>query len=207
MLPTAPPATCRRSRHSTLQPARASSVAATRPFGPAPITTASTVTFPRLSQQTRPPHDQVGEPAAAFHACQLSNLIAAWAVTAKGPAPPCGGPGLFGVARCLVRVAVTAVTVTGVGLLLRRLLRDDRLGRQQHAGDRGGVADRGAGHLHRVDDPLLDEVAVLPRRSVEALALAELAGAVDGHAALEARVGRDPVRRLVERLAHDLDAE
>jgi hypothetical protein len=43
-LPTAPLATGRRSTTSTLQPARASSVAATRALQPVPITTASTAT-------------------------------------------------------------------------------------------------------------------------------------------------------------------
>src|SRR3954471_17481697 len=166
MLPTAPPATCRRSRSSTLQPARASSVAATSPFGPAPITTASTVTRSPFHNAPRPP---------PFRRAK-------------------GGGRRSAVGLVAVAVAAVAVAMTRVGLLLRRLLRDDRLGRQQHAGDGGGVADRGAGDLDRVDDPLLDQVAVLTGRRVESLTLAELAGPVDGDATLEARVRRDPVR-------------
>ena len=61
------------------------------------------------------------------------------------------------------------VAVTGRGgLLVLGLLDDQRLGRQQHAGDRGGVDQRGAGDLDRVEDALGDQVAVLAGRGVVA---------------------------------------
>src|SRR5690349_5783891 len=54
------------------------------------------------------------------------------------------------------------------GPLLFRLLGDHRLGRDQKTGDGAGILQRRAHHLGRIDHALLDEVAVLAGRSVEA---------------------------------------
>src|SRR3954454_7479224 len=72
-------------------------------------------------------------------------------------------------ASVAVPVPVTVAGPCGVVLLLG-LVHDQGLGGQQHAGDRRGVHQRGAGHLDRVEDALGDQVAVLARRGVVALA-------------------------------------
>src|SRR3954453_10119233 len=99
-----------------------------------------------------------------------------------------------------------AVTVPGFGLLLGRPLRDDGLGRQQHAGDRGRVAYRGAGDLDRVDDTGLHQVAVLPGRGIQAVAGGQLPHLAHDDVALVSCVLRDPAQRLDERRADDVDA-
>ena len=60
-----------------------------------------------------------------------------------------------------VAVAV-AVATGGAGRLLLLLLHDERVGGEHHRRDRGGVAQRGAGDLDRVDDAGLDEVPYSP---------------------------------------------
>src|SRR5687767_8549539 len=68
-------------------------------------------------------------------------------------------------------VTVYSVRVTGVGVFLfGRLVDDERLGGEQHRGDRRGVGQRGARHLDRVEDALGDEVAVGVGGRVVALA-------------------------------------
>ena len=62
-----------------------------------------------------------------------------------------------------VHPAAVVVAAAGAGLLLLRDVGDQRLRRQDHRGDGGGVLERGAGDLGRVDDALLEEVAVLAR--------------------------------------------
>src|SRR3954467_2906794 len=99
-----------------------------------------------------------------------------------------------------------AVTVPGFGLLLGRPLRDDGLGCQQHAGDRGSVAYRGAGDLDRVDDTGLHQVAVLPGRGIQAVAGGQLPHLAHDDVALVSCVLRDPAQRLDERRADDVDA-
>src|ERR1700722_14193162 len=69
------------------------------------------------------------------------------------------GPASAGDANGLVRVPV-AVTVLG-RLVVSRLLDDQGLGREQHAGDGSGILHRGTSDLDRVDDALGDQVAVL----------------------------------------------
>src|SRR5207248_9398026 len=108
-----------------------------------------------------------------------------------------------------VAVAVTAgvaVAVAVVAFGLRGPVGDDRLGREQHARDRRGVADGRAGHLDRVDDAGFHEVAVLPGRGVEALAGGQVTHLADDDVTLVAGVLRDPAQRLDERGAHDVDA-
>jgi hypothetical protein len=53
--------------------------------------------------------------------------------------------------------------------LLLRLIHHQRLGGEHHAGNRGRVHHRRPGHLHRVDDSLLDQIAVLPSRGIQPL--------------------------------------
>src|SRR3954471_4249252 len=99
-----------------------------------------------------------------------------------------------------------AVTVTGFGLRLGRPLRDDGLGRQQHAGDRGRVTNRGAGDLDRVDDTGLHQVAVLPGRGIQPVAGGQLPHLAHDDVALVSGVLRDPAQRLDERRTDDVDA-
>ena len=68
------------------------------------------------------------------------------------------------------------VAVGREGLLLLRLLDHQGLGGQQHGGDRRGVLHGGPGHLHRVDDALGYQVAVLAGGGS---ALVQLAGDLD----------------------------
>src|SRR5690606_28895805 len=99
-----------------------------------------------------------------------------------------------------------AVTVAGGLLFLLRLVDHEGLGGEQHARDRGGVGDGVAGHLHRVDDALRDEVAVLAGGGVVAVAGLQVADLGDDDVALLAGVLRDPAQRLVQRAAQRLGA-
>src|SRR5680860_599555 len=85
-----------------------------------------------------------------------------------------------------------------------RLVHDQGLSREQHAGDGRGVYQRGAGHLHRVQNALGDEVAVLTGRRVVTLAEAGLADLGDDHVTVLATVLGDPAQGLVDGLGHDL---
>src|SRR4029453_16129021 len=103
-----------------------------------------------------------------------------------------------------VSVAVP-VGVAGRLLLGLRLFRDERLGHQQHAGDRRRVLQSGPGHLHWVDDACLYQVAVLASRRVEAVALAELTHLGHHDITLTAGVLGDPPQRLDRGLAYHRD--
>src|SRR5271166_3957442 len=87
---------------------------------------------------------------------------------------------------------MTVPVTVGRGGLLLRLLADEHLGGQQHAGDRRGVLDSRARHLDRVDDALRYQVAVLAGRGVVTVAEWQLRDAADDHAALNASVFSDP---------------
>src|ERR1700733_5176018 len=89
------------------------------------------------------------------------------AQTANAGATVSRGPRVRGntrwCARRLVRVPVRVpVAVAGLLLVLFRLLDDQSLGRQEHAGDGGGVLHRGAGDLDRGDNTLRRQGAVPP---------------------------------------------
>ena len=58
------------------------------------------------------------------------------------------------------------------------------------------------GDLHRVDDALLNQVAVLERRGVEALAVRHVGDLGHHNGTVEARVIGDPERRLRQRAGH-----
>ena len=110
---------------------------------------------------------------------------------------------------CLsIHAAHAAGHVAGLGCGLGcRLLGDEGLGRQNHAGHARGVLQRAAGHLGGIDDAAGDHVAVLLLVGVEAIAV--FAGGADllqNDGAVEARVGRDLADGLLERLGHDTHA-
>ena len=66
------------------------------------------------------------------------------------------------------------VTV-GLRRLLLPLLHAQRLSGEDHRRDRGGVLQRGPGHLDRIDDAGRDQVDVLAGRRVQAMARGQLA--------------------------------
>src|SRR5260370_191500 len=84
---------------------------------------------------------------------------------------------------------------------------DHGFGGDQQSRDRGRVLDRRTNDLGRVDDALLDEIAIFAGLRVEAvgirLVLEDLA---DDDGAVFARVDRDLASRPGQRLAYDLDA-
>src|SRR5580704_2272600 len=131
---------------------------------------------------------------------------------AKAPRPRSAserGRGTLGVLPCQrltasVRVAVT-LTIGG-GRLWLGLLHDQGLRGQQHACDRRRVLHRRAGYLDRVDNAVRDQVAVLTGRRVVAVTHGELGDGRNDHAALGARVLRDPPGRRLERVANHLYA-
>ena len=84
------------------------------------------------------------------------------------------------------------------------LVRDHRVGGEDHGRDRGSVLESGARYLDRVDDSGFDHVDVLAGRRVEALAFFEGLDLLDDDVALHAAVLSDEVERLGHRLANDL---
>src|SRR5690349_16003079 len=90
-------------------------------------------------------------------------------------------------------------------LLLLGNLGDHRLGRQHHRCDRRRVLQRRAGDLGRVDDARLEHVRELVVQGVVALARLALADLLDDDRAFLARVRRDLLDGLLERLADDRD--
>src|SRR3954449_10169916 len=97
-------------------------------------------------------------------------------------------------------------SAAGLSVLLRQLGHHG-FGGDQESRNRGCVLDRRTDHLGRVDDALLDEVAVFTGLRVEAvvvrLVLEDLA---DDDGTVLARVDRDLASRPGQRLANDLDA-
>src|SRR5690606_21980001 len=95
----------------------------------------------------------------------------------------------------------------GGRLLLLGDLGDDRLRRQQHAGDTGRVLQRGAGHLGRVHDPRLHHIDDFLGHGVEAVAGRRLLDPLDDDRAFEPRVGGDDPQRLAQGPTDDLDTD
>src|SRR5258708_5375872 len=89
-------------------------------------------------------------------------------------------------------------------VLLLRQVGDQRLGGQQHGGDRCRVLQGRAGDLGGVDDAGLDHVDVLAGGRVVALALAQATNLLDHHRALGPGVGGDLAQRLLDRAAEDV---
>src|SRR5450759_2603029 len=103
-------------------------------------------------------------------------------------------------------VAVAVTLAAGGGLLLDLLLDNERVRRQDHGGDRRGVAQRRTSDLDRVDDAGLDQIAVRAGLSVQTVAELELQDLGHRDVALEAGVLGDPAQRLGCGLAHDVRA-
>src|SRR5438093_8020127 len=87
--------------------------------------------------------------------------------------------------------------------LLLRDLGDEAVRRQHHRGDAHRVLERRPRDLHRVDDALLDHIAVVARSRVIALALLQRLDLLHYNGAVLTRVRRDPAYRLFERAAQD----
>ncbi|EMP76643.1 GroEL [Burkholderia pseudomallei MSHR1043] len=81
-----------------------------------------------------------------------------------------------------------------------------RIRREQQAGDRRGVLQRGARDLRRIEHARFDEVAVFARRCVIAVVALARRDRRDDDARLLARVRDDLAQRLLERAQHDADA-
>src|SRR5690606_14961304 len=92
---------------------------------------------------------------------------------------------------------------TGATVLLR-LVRDHGLRGQEQAGDRSGVLQRGTRHLGRVEHAGADEVLVLARDGVEALALRQALDLLHHDAALETAVDGDMLERALDGDLHDV---
>src|SRR5262252_1559567 len=119
------------------------------------------------------------------------------------PRPEIGRGGRRSTSLWLV-VHVWRARRRGRSLLLGQL-GDQRLGRQDHAGHTGGILQRAARDLRRIDDALLDEVNVVLGHDVEAPVGALLAAQVlDHNAALEPGVADQLTDRLFERAPQDI---
>ena len=93
--------------------------------------------------------------------------------------------------RLSLSVGAVFVTAAAAGLrLVLRALGDEALRREHEARDGGGVLERRADDLHRVDDALREEVAVLVGRGVVAEVALALLDLVDDDRAFEAGVRR-----------------
>ena len=97
----------------------------------------------------------------------------------------------------------TTAAAGGCAGLRLGFLYHQALGGEHHAGDRGCVLDRGAGHLGRVDDTLSDQVAEGAGRRGVSRAVA--ADRFDDHAAFYTGVVGDLAGRLFEGAADDVD--
>src|SRR3954453_23481611 len=105
-----------------------------------------------------------------------------------------------------VHAAHAAVAAGHGRSVLLRLVGDDGLGGEEERRDGGGVLQRRAGDLGRVDDAGLDQVLVLARGRVEALARAQVADLLRDDATLEAGVDRDLLERGLQRDLDDVRA-
>src|SRR6266849_6659046 len=106
---------------------------------------------------------------------------------------------------CFLEDALHHVAHSAAAVLLRNL-GNDGFGRQDHRRYRGGVLERRAGHLGRVDDASLEHVGVLVVQGVIAVPGLALTNLLDDYRALHARVRGNLPERLLERLADDGDA-
>src|SRR5690606_28003283 len=98
--------------------------------------------------------------------------------------------------RSEVHVGGAAVTVTGRGRSLFLLFGDQRLGGEEQRRDRGRVLEGRTGDLGGIDDPVLEQVAVLTGGGVEAFRTFGGTDVLDHHAAFHAGVDGDLAKRL-----------
>src|SRR3984957_4243121 len=102
--------------------------------------------------------------------------------------------------------SATAAAHRHRGGFLLRLVADHRLGGDEEGGHGGGVLQRGAHDLGRIDDAGLDHVDILFRLGVEAEGLRLVVGDLaDDDRAFVARVFGDLTDRRLESLQHDAD--
>ena len=93
-------------------------------------------------------------------------------------------------------------------LVILRHVGDEALGREQQASHGGGVDDRGAGDLGRVDDASLDEVFVSAGRHVVTLGTLVLEHHfLDDEGTFDAGVEAQRAEGLFDRLTDDLGAD
>lgn len=93
-----------------------------------------------------------------------------------------------------------SVAVTGCGCL-NRLVHNGRLGGENHTRNRGCVDHCGVGDLDRVNDTLLNQVAVLEGCGVEALVVRQIGDAGDDDRTIDSCVGCNPVGGLAQAIA------
>src|SRR5690606_7121256 len=138
--------------------------------------------------------------------------------TAKGAAPPkrrprptcvTGGDGRGSHPHAHAAHSTHAAHAAGHAALVVVLgtIGDHGLGGQHEARHGGGVLQRGAGHLGRVDDARGQQVLEGTGRGVEAVRVLAVLDLVDDDAALETAVGDDLAQGLLDRAADDLHAE
>ena len=91
--------------------------------------------------------------------------------------------------------------------LRRGHLGDDGLGAEEQGRDGGGVLQRGADHLRRVDHAGLDQVLVDVRLCVVAMVALQLPDPRHDHGAFVPGVARDLAQRLLQRAPDDADSD
>ena len=89
--------------------------------------------------------------------------------------------------------------------VLVRLVGDHGFGRQQQAGDRGGVLKRRPDNLGRIDDTCLHQVFVDLRGCVEAVGTLEVLDLVDNDGSFDAGVVADETKWRFDGSADDID--
>ena len=88
------------------------------------------------------------------------------------------------------------------------LLDDQRFGREQQARDRGGVLQRRARHLRRIDHASLHEIFVrVGQRVVAEVLFLRRADLLDDDGAFTTRVLHDYAERLFDRATHDIHTD
>src|SRR5437870_5772849 len=161
----------------------------------------ATARGPRSNPGPSLSHEPSRSPASTLRARSARPSKASWGVGPVGLCPTGEGTGS---PRSLEVVAVRHRRRPR--LLLLRLLRDHRLGRQHEPRHRGGVLQRRPDHLGRVDDAGLQQVLVGLGLGVESEGGLAVPHLLEHHRAVRAGVARDPAERLDERQAHDADA-
>src|SRR5207244_2050853 len=92
-------------------------------------------------------------------------------------------------------------------LLLLRSLRNHDLGREQQSRHRGGVLQRQARHLGRIEDALLEQIPVPAGSGVVAEGALAFLHAVENHRGVLAGVLDDLAQRLLDGAGETADAD